>query len=136
MLLAAKEQLSELARGFGFAHAAGADQQKYTDRFGGIVKAGPIGPDAAGDGVERVVLSDDAFSQPLVQMQHGLMFVVQHAAHRNPGPAGNDASDAASVNSSGHQRALALQGVQFSFKPLEFGAIGSRIATVGAAVGA
>ena len=30
MLLAAKEQISELARGFGFSHAAGADQQKYT----------------------------------------------------------------------------------------------------------
>ena len=44
------KQVGERQRGFGFADAAGTDQQEDADRLAGIVQAGAGGADALADG--------------------------------------------------------------------------------------
>ena len=87
------KQVGERQRRFGFADAAGADQQKDADRFLGIVQPCARGTDALADAGQSVILADDASAQVLFERQHRRDFVLQHLADGDAGPAGNHFAD-------------------------------------------
>ena len=110
VLLTAVQQIGQLTRCFRFADAARSDQQEHTHRLDRIIQPGAIAAHAARNRIQRLILSDDACLQSLMQMQYGLLFIIEHATQRNTRPIRQHFGNHATIDSVMHQRLLALQG--------------------------
>ena len=96
---AAVERVGQRQRGFGFADAARADQQKDAD---GAARIGQVGARRA-DALARWLRARASWPitrsfEPLVQARDGLDFVGHHLADGNAGPAGDDFGDGLRVD--------------------------------------
>ena len=68
-----------------------------------------------------MALADHAFFQRLLELEHGLDVVGDHAPHGNPGPAGDDLRDGTRIHHRQNHRLEALQGFQLSTQGIECG---------------
>src|SRR4029077_2872993 len=69
---AAIEKISEGERSFGLTYAARTDEHKDAAGLDGIVHAGAVCRNALRDGLECVVLADDADGHQIFQVEYGI----------------------------------------------------------------
>jgi hypothetical protein len=86
VLFAAVEEFGECECGFGFADAAGTDEEEDSDGSIRIRQVCSGGTNAFGNFAESMILSDDALLQFLVESEDGSDFVADHATDGDAGP--------------------------------------------------
>ncbi|EAQ03151.1 63 kDa protein [Pseudooceanicola batsensis HTCC2597] len=109
VLFAAIEHLGQRQRGFGLADARGAGEHEDPDRLVRIVEPGARGLDALGDHLHRVILTDHALGQMLLEAENRLDLVLDHAADRDARPVADDAGHRLVVDDGHDQRRVALK---------------------------
>ncbi len=112
VLLAAIEQVGHRQRRLGLADAGCAGHQEHADRLARIGQPGARCADGLRDGVQRMVLPDDALHQLVLEAQHGVDLVRHHPADRNAGPGRDHLGHRLAIDHRMHQRLLALQRIQ------------------------
>ena len=90
-LLVVEQELGQRARQLGLADAGGAQEDERADRPVRVLEAGPGAPDGVGDGLDGLVLADDALVQALLHVDELGLLALQQARHRDAGPRGDDA---------------------------------------------
>ena len=112
VMLAAIEEIGDGKGRLGLADARRAGHQKDADRFARIGQAGPARADGLRNGIERVVLPDDALAKRGLQGQDGLDLVRYHSADRHARPGRDDLGNRLPIDGRVHERFLALQRAQ------------------------
>jgi len=122
VVLAAIEEVGDGEGGFGFTDAGGADEHEDADGLIGIFHLGFRDLNTLSDGLEGVILADDALAKLGGEIKHGLNLVFEHFAHGDAGPGRDDFTDLLGVEADGGEGIFALQGYQFGVECGEFGA--------------
>ena len=130
--VAAVEQVGEGECGFGFADAGRADEEEDADGAAGVAEFRAGCANAFRDFAQRVILADDAFAEPLVELKQEVDFVANHLADGDAGPPADDLADRAAIDDGHHQRVLALKVGKFLAETGQFSAPGLGRVAVGA----
>ena len=109
VVLAAVERLRQRQRRLRLAHAGGPDEEEHADGLARVVEARARGLDAPGDHLEAVALAHDAPAEGVGELEDGLDLVLDHPAHGDAGPVGDDGGDGLGVDAGQDQRRLALR---------------------------
>ena len=110
--LSTVKEVGEGERGFGFADAGGADEHEDADGFVGVFHLGLGDLDALGDGIESVVLTDDALRELRGEVEGVLDFVFEHFADRDAGPGRDDFADGLAIEADAHERIFTLEAFE------------------------
>ena len=78
---------------FGFTYTRGTDKDERTDRACRILQAGPRAADGIGDGVDRLLLADNAIVQTCFHVQELFRLAFHHLGKRDACPLVNDRGD-------------------------------------------
>ena len=92
-LLRVEHELRQRAGELGLADAGRAEEEERADRALGVRQAGARAAQRAGDGLDGLVLADDALVQALLHVDELLDLALEHPADRDPGPARDDLGD-------------------------------------------
>ena len=85
-LLVVEQELGQRAGQLGLADAGGAQEDERADRPVRVLEPGARAADGVGDGLDRLVLADDALVQPLLHLEQLLPLALQQARDRDAGP--------------------------------------------------
>ena len=92
-LLVVEEELGERARQLGLADAGWAQEDEAAERTIGVLQAGPRAADRVRDGLNGLVLADDALVQPLLHVDELLDLALHQPADRDVRPLADDFGD-------------------------------------------
>ena len=88
-----EHELGQRAGQLGLADAGRAEEEERADRPVGVAEAGARAAQRVGDGLDRLVLADDAPVQALLHVDELLDLALQQPADRDAGPLGDDLGD-------------------------------------------
>ena len=97
-VLRVEHELGERACELGLADAGRPEEQERADRAVGVLQAGARAAQRGGDGLDRLVLADDAFVQALLHVDQLLGLALEQAADGDAGPARDDLGDVVGVD--------------------------------------
>ena len=89
-ILIVKHEFCQRLCQFGFSHSGRPDEDKGTDRALWIFQPRAGTADRIRNSMDRLILSDDALVKIFFHVQQPLGFILQHLAHRDPGPLADD----------------------------------------------
>ena len=93
-VLVAEQELGQRLGQLGLADAGRAEEDERADGPLGVLEAGARPPHGAGDGVDGLVLADDALVQRVLHLQQALRSPpAAMLRHRDAGPDGDDLGD-------------------------------------------
>ena len=116
--LVVEQELRQRPRQLGFAHAGRAQEQKAADRPLRILQSAASAHHRVGNGVDGLVLPDDALVQFLGKVQQLLDFAFEQFRERNAGPAADHLRDVFLVHFFFQQRGLTLARFELFFEPV------------------
>ncbi len=88
-----EEELGECARELGFPHPRGAEKNEGAHGTPDVLQPGACAADRVRHRLERGVLPEDPFPQPVLHVDQLLDFPFQHPGDRDPGPFGDHIGD-------------------------------------------
>ena len=88
---------------FGFADARGAKEQEGAGRAVRVAQPRPRAANGIGDGLNRLVLANDALVQLALHLQQLVFFALHHLGDRNAGGAADDLGDFLGADLRAHQ---------------------------------
>ena len=97
-VLGVEHELGKRTGELGLAYAGGAEEQKGADRAVGILQPSARAAQSSGNSLDRLVLADDAFVQPLLHVNQLLDFTLQQARDGDAGPARHDLGNVLGVD--------------------------------------
>ncbi len=97
-VLVVEHELGQRLGQLGLAHAGGAEEDERADRAARVLQAGAGPADGVGDGVDGLVLADDALVQALLHLQQLVRLGLHHLVDRDAGPLGDDLGDVVLVH--------------------------------------
>ena len=92
-LLVVEQEFGEGAGQLGLADAGRTEEQEAAERAVGILQPGARAADRVRDGVDGLVLADDALVQPLLHVNQLLDLALHQPADRNVRPLADDLGD-------------------------------------------
>ncbi len=107
-VITAEQQIGNRQPGFGFAHAAGADQQKDPQGLAWVLDPGLGGFDHLGNHAQGPILSLDALFEVFLQPDDVERLVPHDIAERDTGPVRNHLGDDVRVHLDFHERRVSL----------------------------
>ena len=100
-VLGVEHELGERAGELGLADAGRAEEQERADRPVRVAEPGARAAQRVGDGLDRLVLADDALVQALLHVDELLHLGLEQAGDRDAGPAADDLGDLVGVDALG-----------------------------------
>ena len=107
-LLVVEQEFGERPRRLGLADAGRTEEQERADRPVRVAEAGPRRADGVGDGLDRLLLADDALAQAVLHVDQLLDLALEQPADRDARPAADDLGDVLLVDLLLDQRPAAL----------------------------
>ena len=89
VLFMVEQELGERTRQFRLADSRGAEEDEAANWTFRVLEPGPGAPHRLGDGPYRLLLADDPLMEPLFHAQQLLRLLLQHPAHWDARPLGN-----------------------------------------------
>src|SRR5918997_1558493 len=128
-VLLTEEVLGKGTRELGLADPCGSEEDKAPDRALRVLYAGPGAPDRLGDGLDGLLLADDALVQDGLEVQEPLGLLLDDAGRGDAGPLFEDARDVLARHLGGLRLAapgpalllLAQLGIQLRYPLLQRG---------------
>src|SRR5690606_25716521 len=74
------------------------EEDEAADRAVGVLQAGARAAHGVGDGVDGLILADDAVVEALLDLEQALALALEHAVDGDAGPAADDLGDVVGVD--------------------------------------
>ena len=105
-----EQEFGERLGQLGLADAGGAEEQEGAERAVRVLQAGAGAADGGGDGLDRILLADDALADRLFHVEQLLALAFHHPLDRDAGPAADDGGDILVGDFLAQHRALGAAG--------------------------
>ena len=93
VIIRTEEEVSQGLRQLGLTHTGRAGEDEGTGRTARILEACTGAADGAGDGLDRLVLANDALVQLLFHVEQTVGFLLRQLQHRDAGPVRQNLGD-------------------------------------------